>query len=310
MRILIAGGTGFVGRHLIPALLNDQHALFILGRDKAKINSLFSNKVHSLSWSELNNHDSGNFDAVINLSGQNIGAGRWTDSVKQSIKNSRVLTTQQLAVWCSQTKNPPHLYNASAIGIYGLQPTAAELTKPLTENTMIAWNKPTDFLSEIGQQWEQAAKPALDANVPVTLMRFAVVLKHNEGALKKMLPAFKFGLGGTLGSGQQAFCWVYIEDLINAILFLLKHPEITDAVNICAPECVTQKQFAQTLGKVLQRPTLITTPAWLLKMLFGQMAEELLLSGQHVYPEKLLASGFEFRYPTLESALRHDFNRN
>ena len=307
MKILIAGGTGFIGKHLISALLKEENELFVLGRNKEKINRLFNNKVNSLNWSELNNYGPDNFDAVINLTGHNIGASRWTKTAKQLIKNSRLQTTQQLAVWCSQTENPPHLYNASAIGIYGLQPTSAEVPKSLTENTPIQWNQPTDFLSEIGQQWEQAAKSALDANVPVTFMRFAVVLKHNEGALKKIMPAFKFGLGGKLGSGQQAFCWVYIEDLINAILFLLKHPEITGAVNICAPECVTQKQFAQTLGKVLHRPALLTTPAWLLKILFGQMAEELLLSGQCVYPEKLLASGFEFTYPTLEAALRHDF---
>ena len=145
----------------------------------------------------------------------------------------------------------------------------------------------TDFLSEVGQAWEGATDPAMVKKHPVTLMRFAVVLKRHEGVLKKLELPFSLGLGSRLGDGNQAFTWIHIEDLVQAILFLVKHPEIVGPINLCAPECVSQKTFAASLAKTMHRPLLFSMPASLINLLFGQMGKELLLGGQNIYPERL-----------------------
>lgn len=308
MKIIIAGGTGFVGRYLIAALLSDQHEISVLSRDVEKVRRLFGLQITAVHWDQINQLDASQFDAVINLAGQNIGERRWSDAVKQAIKASRVDTTKLLARWLAKASNPPHLYNASAIGIYGLQPIHSSLSLRFTEATEVKSNHATDFLSEVGREWEQATSPASDAGVAVTIMRFAPVLKKGEGVLKKLTPVFNLGLGGPIGSGKQAFSWVHIDDLVNAIQFLLKHPQIVGPINISAPECVMQKTFAKSLAKTMHRPALLPTPAWVLKLVFGQMAEELLLSGQNMYPARLLENGYDFLYPNLDAALKHEWN--
>lgn len=308
MKIIIAGGTGFVGRYLIAALLAEKNDVWVLSRDAKKVLNLFQNTVHILQWDHLQSLNANDFDAVINLAGQNIGECRWTAAVKKNIKDSRVTATRLLSEWCAKANNPPHLYNASAIGVYGAQPIGVAIPTRLTEATEINFDSSTDFLSEVGRSWERALSSAIEADVPVTVMRFAPVLKRDEGMLKKLQPIFNIGLGGTLGSGMQACSWVHVDDLVNAIKFLLNHPQIVGPVNISAPECVAQKVFAENLAQVMHRPALLPTPAWVLRLRFGQMAEELLLSGQNMYPEKLLANGFSFLYPTLAAALRHDWN--
>lgn len=307
MNILVAGGTGFVGRYLINALLADNHAITVLGRDKVKIKDTFNDLVNALQWEEVKQHDASEFDVIINLTGQNIGERRWSKSVKKAIKDSRVVATQFLAEWCAKAKKPPHIYNASAIGIYGLQPINASMSLRLTEAADTKTDHKKDFLSEVGRAWEEALTPAITAGAPVTIMRFAPVLKRGEGVLKKLEPVFNARLGGRLGSGRQAFSWVYIDDLVRAIQFLLNHPQITGPVNISAPECVMQKTFAKTLAKVMHRQALLWTPGWVLQLVFGRMAKELLLSGQNMYPARLLENGFDFAYPTLEAALQHDW---
>jgi uncharacterized protein (TIGR01777 family) len=241
------------------------------------------------------------------LAGYNISEHRWTNQTKKLIKQSRTSTTMLLAKWCANATRKPHLYTTSAIGIYGLQPLTEKLPPALDETTQIHFGHPTDFLSEIGQAWEQAAQPAIDAGVPVTFMRFAVVLKRGEGMLKKVTPSFSLGLGATIGSGNQPFCWVHIDDLVRAIQFLLQHPNVVGAVNICAPECVNQKTFARLLARTMHRPAFMRIPTPIVKLLFGQMGEELLLRGQNVFPEHLFAMGFIFDYPNLASALEHDW---
>ena len=141
----------------------------------------------------------------------------------------------------------------------------------------------------------------------MTFLRFGVVLKKNEGVLRKLQFSFQLGLGGTIGTGTQPFTWVHVDDVVGAVLFLLEHPVITGSVNICAPGCVNQATFAATLAKAMHRPCVLKTPAWVLKLVFGQMAEELLLRGQHVYPQKLLDAGYQFTYPELTPALEHEY---
>ncbi|MGE3920339.1 MAG: TIGR01777 family oxidoreductase [Gammaproteobacteria bacterium] len=303
MKIIIAGGTGFVGRHLIPALLKENHEVSLITRDVNKGKKIFPQNVQIITWDNLKTLDPNQMDAVINLAGENIGEKFWTKTRKEKIKQSRIHATKTLAEWCARATKKPHLYNTSAIGVYGLQTTSSTLPPALNEETMIPWGNPSDFLSEVGQAWEIATRVAESQGVPVTITRFAVVLHKNEGVLKKLSFSFKLGLGGPIGSGQQAFTWVHIDDLVRAFIFLLNHPELTGAFNICAPECVTQKEFARVFAKSLHRPAILTTPAWALKLIFGQMADELLLAGQHVYPKRLLESGFQFSHPKLEEAL-------
>lgn len=308
MKIVVCGATGFIGRQLVPTLLANHHDILVIGRDTRHAKDIFKQNVSYLNWDQLEQASPDDFDAVINLSGQNIADGRWTTKSKANIKQSRVISTQKIASWCLKAKDKkPHLYNASAIGIYGLQPVQANLPEALTEKSHIPLGHPTDFLSDVGQAWEGAANPAIDAELPVTFMRFAVVLKRGEGILKKLELPFGCGLGNILGSGNQAFTWIDIDDLIGAIIFLLNHPEITGAVNLCAPQCVSQRDFAKALASIMHRPLFLTMPASLVKLLFGQMGEELLLGGQHVYPERLKQLGFEFLYPDLNSALSHEW---
>lgn len=305
MKILVAGCTGFIGHHLVPALLADGHDVTGIGRSKDKINKAFSQQIAACSWDELDQLDANLFDAVINLSGKNIGDGRWTDAVKNEIISSRVITSSRLASWCASAESKPHLYNASAIGYYGLQKTDSTLPPPLNENSEPASNDV--FIYEVGQAWENAVKSAVDHGVAVTIMRFGVVLKRNEGALKKMQPSFYFGMGGKIGNGQQAFTWIHINDLINAVIFLLENPKIVGPVNLVSPKCISQAAFASSLAKAMHRPALMITPSFILKAVFGQMADELLLNGQHVYPKVLLEHGFKYAYPEIDDALQHEW---
>ena len=310
MKIVVCGATGFVGRNLIPALLKDQHQILVVGRNTNKSKNIFKQTVAHSSWDQLDQLSPNNFDAIINLAGENIAGNRWSAKLKKVIKESRVNSTKKIAAWClkSKTKNL-HIYNTSAIGIYGLQCTQKNFPERLTESSNIPFGKPADFLSEVGQEWEKAANPLIAGGFPVTFMRFSVVLKRNEGILKKLEIPFAFGLGSILGSGNQAFSWIDIDDLIRAILFLLKHPEIKGAVNLCSPQSVSQKFFAKTLAHIMHRPLILKMPAFWIKILFGQMGEELLLGGQHVYPERLTQLGFEFLYPDLYKALEHEWKR-
>lgn len=307
MNILISGGTGFVGRYLIPALLKEWYKITVIGRHLEKIETAFKNSVTAVTWERLSTLDPNQFDVIINLSGQNIGEKRWTSHIKQLIKDSRVRTTNELAKWANGVNKPLRFFNASAIGIYGIGNENYSSTRQLDESTPINWRNPTDFLSEVGQSWEQATTSITNPKVSIIWMRFAPILKRNEGLLKQMVPIFQLGLGGPLGTGNQPFSWIYIDDLINAILFLLAHPEYDGVFNLVAPECVPQKTFAKTLATVMHRPAFIKMPASVLRFAFGQMANELLLSGQCVYPKRLLDAGFTFHYPTLATALANDW---
>ncbi|MGC1182720.1 DUF1731 domain-containing protein, partial [Legionella sp.] len=195
----------------------------------------------------------------------------------------------------------------SAIGIYGLQKNLPNKNESFTEQSKENNHAKTSFASQLVNQWEQAALRGTEVNIPVTLMRFGVVLKRGQGMLKKLeLPA-QYGMSAVIGTGKQPLSWIHHVDLVKSILFLISHPQITGPVNLVAPECLSQKIFNQTLVEVLKKPTFLRLPAWLVHVLFGQMGEELLLSGQSVFPQRLLAHQFNFEYPTLLSALTEEF---
>lgn len=304
MKLLVAGASGFIGRALVDALQHEHH-ITVIGRDKAHLKQVFSETVATYDWQQLKTLQGRDFDAIINLSGHNIAASRWNESVKHTIIESRVQTNKQLVNWLLEQQAKPHFYCANAIGIYGMQENGD--LAAFDENSPIDYQHPRDFLAEVGILWEQSLQPAIDAGIPVTITRFGVVLKKNEGMLKKLAPSFYFAAGAIVGDGQQVISWVHIDDVIAGYRFLLQHPELTGSFNLCAPHPVTQKEFAQTLAKTLHRPLFLTIPAFAIKLLFGEMGESLLLKGQRVLPTRLQASGFQFGYTNLAAALAKEF---
>jgi len=310
MKILIGGGTGFIGRFLINHYLKAGYEITVVGRSTSKITHLFQNNVIALDWDTL--HDLGpdavaGIDHIINLAGAGIAQKRWTAERKQVLIESRTKTTALLANLCAGLgKNSPALFIAGGVGIYGQQtPTEAGLPPALDESCYLDPNNPPDFLSKIGRRWEAAAKPAVENHVRVVNLRFGVVLGPSGGALQQMKLPFQFYLGGKIGSGKQPFSWVSMLDLWCAIDFLQKKHDISGPVNIVSPHCLTQYEFAKHLGKVMHKPSIMPTPAFALRLLLGEMADELLLNGQHVTPQVLLSNGYTFKHPDIDSALSY-----
>lgn len=306
MQIIIAGGTGLVGQALVTHY-KDNHKIIVIGRDRQKINSFFDTSVEAITWDMFASSDAylQNTDLIINLAGANIGEKRWTDQRKKELIDSRINTTQQLAKACAKLgKNSPALFNTSAVSVYGHQATKPELPPAFSEKSAIDFHHYPDFLAEIARKWELATDSAKQAGVRIVNMRFGVVLAKEGGALKQLLLPFKFFVGGKIGTGQQLFPWITLVDLVRAIDFLLDNPRIEGPVNFVAPEVITQAQLAKAISATLHRPAFLTTPAFVLKTLFGQMGEELLLNGQHVQPYVLLNNGFKFKYPDIDRALK------
>lgn len=301
MKILIAGATGLIGTSLVEAFQN-RYEITVLGRDHHKIKSLFEDKVHSLTWDELTSADANQFDLVYNLCGQNIGNKRWSPQVKQEIINSRTDSNHRLIDWLISQDAHPQYFSASAIGIYGLQ--SPDDASSFNEDTVIEHPQPRDFLMEVGMQWEQSLQRAIDYGLSVTMTRFGVVLKHNEGFLKKLAPSFYCGLGSIIGTGNQMISWIHIDDLIDAVDFLIKHNS-SGPYNISSPHPVAQKQFAKAFAQTLHRPLFLKTPTWVMRTMFGEMGECLINQGARVYPKRLIELGFKFDYPDIDTALNN-----
>ncbi|WP_028388001.1 TIGR01777 family oxidoreductase [Legionella fairfieldensis] len=304
MNLLIAGASGFVGRHLVNAL-QTTHTITVLGRDRTLLERLFPASVKLCTWQSLEGLDANNYDVVINLCGHNIGASRWNKEIKQQLIDSRVKTSTNLINWAINYHAKPHFYCANAVGIYGMQKNGD--AHVFDEDSVIDFNHPRDFLSEIGIRWQQAMQPALNHGMKVTITRFGVILEKGEGMLKKLGPSFYFGLGAVIGDGRQVISWVHIDDVVSAFLFLLHNEELTGIFNFTAPLPVSQAQFARTLAKAMHRPLLFKIPAFIIRGLFGEMGECLLLNGQRVVPKRLIEEGYQFHYPELTSALTKEF---
>ncbi len=306
MNILIAGGSGLIGQALIK-VLKEKHSITVLGRSEQKLKNQFPKDIYCISWEHLDKINPKNFDIVINLSGKNIGDSRWSTEIKKELIDSRVDTTLSLINWAAAGNAKPHLYCANAIGIYGLQQNGDK--EVFSESSPIDFENPRDFLAEIGVRWQKAAESAKEYEIKTTITRFGVVLKKGEGMLKKITPAFSLGLGSVIGDGQQILSWIDIDDLTAAFEFLIEHPDIEGAVNLCAPNPVEQKIFAQTLAKAMQRPLFFKTPQLIIRLLFGEMGDTLINHGQNVIGQRLLENGFHFQYPTINQCLEHQFNR-
>jgi len=295
MKILVTGGTGFVGQSLCPALVADGHEVVILTRQPAP--RLPAGEVSSVT--RLDGLDASDFGGVVNLAGAPIGDGRWTESRKKLLLDSRVNTTARLVEWMARAeRRPPVLVSASAVGYYGEQGD-----RPITEDT-----PPTPgFTHDLCAAWEREAAKAGELGVRVCLMRIGVVLDEGGGALAKMLPAFRMGAGGRLGTGKHWFPWIHRADVTAICQWLLDNDQARGAYNVGAPNPVTNAEFTRALGRVLGRPTVLPMPEAALKLLFGEMSELLLVSDR-MLPKRLLDEGFRFRYPELDQALAAIFS--
>ncbi len=295
MKILITGGTGFVGTQLIPRLVKDGHEAIILTRS-LKGAKVFSPEISYLEgdptkkgpWQQaIKNHD-----AVINLAGASIFS-KWTGEHKKAIRESRISTTRNLVEGIDPKKKMV-LFSTSAVGYYGFHGD-----EELNEDSAPG----TDFLARLAVEWEGEALKAGDKGARVVITRFGIVMGEKGGALSQMIPLFKKFIGGSIGTGKQWFSWVHIKDLAEAFTFLLKHPEISGPVNMCSPNPVRNKDVAKALGKALHRPSFIPAPAFMVKLVLGEFGS-VILEGQRVIPRKLLESGFIFQYPDIEKALK------
>ena len=293
MRILISGSHGLVGKALIKALETGGHEIYQLVRyaPHSENEIEWSPDRYSIAISRIEG-----FDAVYHLAGESIASGRWNDEKKKKIRESRTKGTKLLSDALANLAQPPKtLICASAIGYYGDR--GEEL---LTETSPPG----KGFLADVCVEWEKATDHAKEKGVRVVNTRFGIILDKEGGALAKMLPPFRMGIGGRIGDGKQWMSWIALDDVIGALQFTLTNNALTGPVNFVAANAVTNAEFTRTLGKVLSRPTFFPIPEFGVRFAFGEMADALLLSSQRVKPARLSDSGYQFTHSNLEGALR------
>ena len=292
MKVLIAGASGLIGSALIPALEAEGAEVTRLVRSFARAGEIeWHPNQDQIDASRLKG-----FDAVINLAGENIAGGRWTDDQKRKIRDSRVNGTHLLSEAIAKlSKRPGVFVCASATGIYGDR--GDEILDEQSDSG-------GGFLAGVCREWEMATGPAVQAGVRTVNLRFGPILAREGGMLAKLLTPFKMGMGGKVGTGKQYISWVAIDDAVGAIKIALHDESIRGPVNVVSPNPVTNEVFTKTLGHVLSRPTALAIPAFAAKLAFGEMADEMLLVSQRVMPKRLIEAGYDFQQPELESALR------
>jgi hypothetical protein len=296
MKVVVAGGTGFIGSSLVALLRLEGHEVVVLTRDPDRVP--LSPEATRVAWDgrtqgEWTVHVQG-ADAVINLAGESIGGGRWTASRKERIVTSRINATRALLESIrSGGKRPSLFISSSAVGYYG----------PVESGDVAEGSPPgSGFLADLCLRWEQEALAVGELGVRVVILRTGVVIGEKGGALKRMLLPFRLYAGGPVGSGRQWFPWVHRDDVTGVILFALANGAIAGPVNVVAPESVDMKAFSAALGRALSRPSWLPVPAIALRATLGEMAD-MILTGQRVVPSRLLALGYRFRYPALAPAL-------
>lgn len=298
MKLVVAGGTGFIGKELVLRLLDAGHEIVVLTRNSGLLNINTSDKLKFIDWdartvSSWADQLTG-ADAIINLAGEPLAEKRWTIDQKQRILNSRVEATGAIVKAIAEAKSRPTvLINSSAVGYYG----------KVEQGEVDESHQPgNDFLAGVCAKWEAEAQKAEVLGVRTVILRTGLTLEKDGGLLKKVLTIFSSHAGGAPGSGRQWVSWIHREDLLNIIEFALKTKQLTGPINATTPYPVTMKEFVSTLGKILKKPLWAPVPTIVLKAALGEMAE-MLLTGQKVMPTRLLGIGYEFKYPVLEHAL-------
>lgn len=296
MNILITGGTGFIGTPLGRELRNSRHTVVVTTRQT-------SDSKEKLTWNPpalIPSEVISGFDAVINLAGEPVAPGRWTKKRKELIVSSRIDTTRALVESIKKAaSNPKVLISASAIGYYG-----AHGDEYVTEDAPPA----SDFLAEVCKAWEAEALKAQESGIRVVLIRIGGVIESDGGALPKMMTPFKFFLGGPIGSGKQWFSWIHRDDVVGIVKYALENEYVSGPVNATAPNPVTNREFSSTLGDAIHRPSWLAAPSFIVKLTLGELGG-MLLTGQRVLPEKILRSGYKFKYSNLKDALKAIFRK-
>lgn len=294
MNILLTGATGFIGQELREELLKEGHSLVVITRNPKKYEDESASNQKFISLEDDLTAEMNRCDAVINLAGENLFGQRWNEEVKRKIYESRIFTTRILVKAMERAEHKPAVFiSASASGIYGDK--GEEL---LDESALLA----DDFLASLCVDWEAEAQIAAEFGIRVVLPRIGVVLQQGGGALKQMLPPFSFFVGGPVGSGKQYLPWIHRTDMVHAIMFPLQNEEITGPYNACAPNPVTMSEFAKTLGRTMNRPSLFRVPEFVLRLVLGESAKPV-LSSARMEPYKLKQYGFKFMFEELDLAL-------
>ncbi len=294
MNILITGGTGFVGEELRMMLLKKGHRLIIVTRNPEKYKNEAAKNQQFISWDSDFVAAMNEVDAVINLTGENLFGQRWTDEVKQRILDSRIQSTKKLVEAMRKADKKPEVFvSASASGIYSDRGDAV-----LDEESEVG----NDFLAEVCQAWEAESQKATEFGVRVANPRIGIVLEKGGGALEKMLPPFRFFVGGPIGSGNQYMSWIHRYDLCQALIFPLQQQSLSGAYNACAPNPITMNDFARSLGAVTNRPSLFRVPKFVLNVVLGEAAKPV-TDSIRMQPKKLQLANFEFRFEEAKEAL-------
>lgn len=296
MKILITGASGLIGKALQTSFKEKGYEMLLGSRGEPK-------DERHIKW----NPDTGfsaedlprleGLDTVIHLAGENISGLRWTEEKKKAIRDSRVFGTRSMIETFDKLKQKPKVFiSGSAIGFYGDRGN-----DEMNESSSAG----KTFLSEISKEWEAESRRAEDMGIRTVLLRTGIVLSKDGGALATMMTPFKLGIGGVIGSGEQWMSWISLDDVVRIINFVLENEDFRGAINVTAPNPVTNKEFTKTLGSVLYRPTFLPLPEFAVHMVFGEMGDALLLDSTRVVPKRLLDAGFEFKYPNLKDALEH-----
>jgi uncharacterized protein (TIGR01777 family) len=299
-RIIITGGTGFIGRALCSRLVQAGHDVVALSRNRERADKILGGGVTVIEWDGESDRGweehANDAHAIINLAGESISSGRWTRAKKKQILQSRLNAGSAVLEAVQKARNKPRVViQSSGIGYYG-----SRGDETVDESS----SSGKGFLPKVAREWEESTRGVERLGVRHVIIRTGIVLGTDGGALPRLLTPFRLFVGGPLGSGRQGFPWIHIADEIEAIYFLVENKNLRGAFNLAAPEQISMQQFCGVLGKVMGRPSWLRVPGFLLRLLYGQMADEVLLSGQKAMPQRLLAAGYRFRYPEAESALR------